>query len=168
MAETSEPVMENLIGIRAKNFSENFLISINSVQLSCSVVSDSLQPCGLLHARPPCPSPTHGVYSNSCPLSWWCHPAISSSVVPFSSWPQSLPTRFIFYYSFNFISIYSATAFQDTAFFLPLSRWEDSLFVFWNNNLDRISPSTLFKWSSKIPLQASVFSSVTQRIRTYL
>ena len=45
----------------------------------------------LQHARPPCPSPTPGVYSNSCPLSWWCHPAISSSVVPFSSYPQTLP-----------------------------------------------------------------------------
>jgi len=46
---------------------------------------------GLQHARPPCPSPTPGVYSNSCPLSWWCHPVISPSVVPFSSCPQSLP-----------------------------------------------------------------------------
>ena len=60
-------------------------------QFSCSVVSDSLQPRGLQHTRPPCPSPTPGVYSNSCPLSWWCHPAISSSVVPFSSCLQSFP-----------------------------------------------------------------------------
>jgi len=51
-------------------------------QFSCSVVSDSLQPHGLQHARPPCPSPTPGIYSNSCLLSQWCHPAISSSVVP--------------------------------------------------------------------------------------
>ena len=57
-------------------------------QLS-SVVSDSLQPHGLQHARPPCPSPTPGVYSNSYPLSWWCHPTISSSVIPFSSRLQS-------------------------------------------------------------------------------
>ena len=54
-------------------------------------MSDSLRPHELQHARPPCPSPTPGVYSNSCPSSWWCHPAISSSVVPFSSCPQSLP-----------------------------------------------------------------------------
>ena len=54
-------------------------------------MSDCLQPHGLQHARPPCPSPTTGVYPNSCPLSRWCHPAISSSVVPFSSCPQSLP-----------------------------------------------------------------------------
>ena len=63
----------------------------NSIQLSCSVVSDSLQPHGLQHARPPSPSPTPRVYSNSCPLSWWCHPGISSSVIPFSSRLQSFP-----------------------------------------------------------------------------
>ena len=64
---------------------------LSSVQFSCSVVSDSLQPHELQHTRPPCPSPTPGVYPNSCPSSRWHHPAISSSVVPFSSCPQSLP-----------------------------------------------------------------------------
>ena len=63
----------------------------SSVQFSRSVVSDSLQPHESQHARPPCPSPTPKVHSNSRPLSSWCHPAISSSVVPFSSCPQSLP-----------------------------------------------------------------------------
>ena len=62
-----------------------------SVQFSCSVVSDSLWPYGLQHARPPCPSPTPGVYSNSCPSSRGCHPPISCSVVPFSSHLQSFP-----------------------------------------------------------------------------
>ena len=66
-------------------------IPISSVQLSHSVVSDSVSPHESQHARPPCPSPTPGVYSNSCPSSRWCHPAISSSVLPFSSCPQSLP-----------------------------------------------------------------------------
>ena len=61
----------------------------SSVQFSHSVVSDSLWPHGLQHTRLPCPSPTPGVYSNSCPSNWWCHPAISSSVVPFSSCLQS-------------------------------------------------------------------------------
>ena len=61
-----------------------------SVQFSCSVVSDSLWSHDLQHAGPPCPSPTPGVHPNSCPLSRWCHPAISSSVIPFSSCPQSL------------------------------------------------------------------------------
>ena len=60
-------------------------------QFSRSVVSDSLRPHELQHARPPCPSPSPGVHSNSRPSSRWCHPAISSSVVPFSSCPQSLP-----------------------------------------------------------------------------
>ena len=66
-------------------------IKFCSVQFSHSVVSDSLRPHESQHVRPPCPSPTPGVYSNSCPWSWWCHPAISSSVIPFSSCPQSLP-----------------------------------------------------------------------------
>ena len=60
-------------------------------QFSCSVVSDSLRPHEPQHTRPPWPSPTPRVHPNPCPLSRWCHPAISSSVVPFSSCPQSLP-----------------------------------------------------------------------------
>ena len=64
---------------------------LSSVQFSLSVVSDSLRPHESQHTRRPCPSPTPGVHSHSCPLSPWCHPAISSSVVPFSSCPQSLP-----------------------------------------------------------------------------
>jgi len=67
------------------------LFGLSSIQFSCSVVSDSLWPHELQHARPPCPSPTSGVHPNSCASSWWCHPPISSSVVPFSSCPQSLP-----------------------------------------------------------------------------
>ena len=74
-----------------KHFSFTDLYIISSVQFSCSVVSDSLRPHESQHARPPCPSPTPGVHSDSCPLSQWCHPAISSSVVPLSSCPQSLP-----------------------------------------------------------------------------
>ena len=62
-----------------------------SVQFSHSVIFNSLLPHGLQHARPPCPSPTPRVHSNSRPSSQWCHPAISSSVIPFSSCPQSLP-----------------------------------------------------------------------------
>ena len=64
---------------------------IISVQFSHSVMSDSLWPHELQHARPPCPSPTPGVHSNSCPSSRWGHPVISSSVIPFSSCPHSLP-----------------------------------------------------------------------------
>ena len=83
-----------------------------SVQFSCSVMSDSLQPHESQHTRPPCPSPTPRVYPNSHPSGWWCHPAISSSVSPFSSCPQSLPASGSFpvslplrwpkYWSFSF------------------------------------------------------------------
>ena len=73
------------------------------VQFSHSVMSDSLQPHESQHPRPPCPSPTPGIYSNSCPLSWWCHPTISSSVVPFSC-PQSFPVSGSFQMSQLFTS----------------------------------------------------------------
>ena len=66
-------------------------LQVSSVQFSRSVVSDSQRPHEPQHARPPCPSPTFGVHSNSCPYSQWCHPAISSSIIPFSFCPQSLP-----------------------------------------------------------------------------
>ena len=75
----------------------------SSVQFSCSVVSDSLWPHELQHARPPCPSPTPRVYPNSCPLSQWCHPAISSSDIPFSC-PQSFPASGSFQMSQLFTS----------------------------------------------------------------
>ena len=79
------------------------IIILSSVQFSCSVVSDSLWPHGLQHARPPFPSPTPRVYSNSCPLSRWCHPTVSSSVIPFS-WLQSFPTSRSFQMSQFFTS----------------------------------------------------------------
>ena len=76
-----------------RHFWTDFIIAseFSSIQLSCSVMSDSLQPHELQHTRPPCPSPTPGVHSDSRPSSQWCHPAISSSVIPFSCCPQSLP-----------------------------------------------------------------------------
>ena len=64
---------------------------VNTILQSGSVMSNSLWPHGLQHARLPCPSPSPGAYSNSCPSHWWCHPTISSSVVPFTSHPQSFP-----------------------------------------------------------------------------
>ena len=75
-----------------------------SVQFSCSVVSNSLRPHEPQHTRPPCPSPTPGVYPNSCPLSRWCHPTISSSVLPFPSCPQSFPASGSFQMSQLFAS----------------------------------------------------------------
>ena len=77
----------------------NFVVqSLSSVQFSRSVVSDSLWPHESQHARPPCPSQTPRVYSNSCPSSRWCHPAISSSVVPFSSCPNSSQHQSLFHW----------------------------------------------------------------------
>ena len=89
------------------------IYQFSSVQFSCSVASSSLWPHESQHARPPCSSPNPGVHSDSCPLSQWCHPAISSSVIPFSSCPQSLPAsvfsnestlhmRWSKYWSFSF------------------------------------------------------------------
>jgi len=77
---------------------ELFIVTLGhlSVQCSCSVMSDCLQPHGLQHARFPCPSPTPSACSNSCPLSGWCHPAIPSSVVPFSSCLQYFPASGLF------------------------------------------------------------------------
>ena len=77
---------------------------VSSVQFSSSVVSESLRPCELQHARPPCPSPTSGVYPNSCPLSQWCHPTTSSSAVPISSHLQSFPASGSFQMSQLFTS----------------------------------------------------------------
>ena len=79
-------------------------VKLSSVQFSRSVMSNSLQPQGLQHARPPCPSTTPRVYSNSCLLSWWCHPTISFSVIPFSSCLQSFPASMSFLVSQFFTS----------------------------------------------------------------
>ena len=77
---------------------------LSLVQFSHSVMSNSLQPHGLQHARPPYPSPTPGIYSNSCPLSWWCHPTISSSIITFSSHLQYFPASGSFQMSQSFPS----------------------------------------------------------------
>ena len=79
-------------------------VQFSSVQFSHSVMSDSLQPHELQHTKPPCPSPTPRAYPHSCPLSWWCPPTISSSVVPFSSCPQSCPASGSFQMSQLFTS----------------------------------------------------------------
>ena len=92
-----------------------------SVQFSCSVLCDSLRPHGLQHARPPCPSPTPGAYSNSCPLSWWCHPTISSSVIPFSSCPQSFPASGSFPMNQLFISGGQSIGVSASASVLPMN-----------------------------------------------
>ena len=91
--------------ISTHGFKKNFLNLFSSVQFSRSVVSDSLRPHWPQHARSPCPSPTPGVHPNPCPLSRWCHPTISSSVIPFSSCPQSFPVSGSFQMSQLFESV---------------------------------------------------------------
>ena len=92
-----------------------------SVQFIRSVVSDSLWPYELQHTRPPCPSPTPRVYSNSCPSSQWCHPTISSSVIPFSSCPQSLPASGCFPMSQVFTWSGQSTGVSASASVLPMN-----------------------------------------------
>ena len=92
-----------------------------SVQFNRSVVSDSLWPLGLKHPRPPCPSPSPGVYSNSCPWNQWCHPTISSSVVPFSSRPKSFPASGSFQMSQSFTSGGQSIGVSASASVLPIN-----------------------------------------------
>ena len=97
-----------MIKLDAVTYSSQKCVLRNTVQFNRSVMSNSLRPHRLQHARPPCPSLTPGVYSNSCPLSLWCHPIILSSVVPFFSCLQSFPASGSFrirwqkYWSFSF------------------------------------------------------------------
>ena len=98
------------------------LISYSSIfQISCSVVSDSSRPHEPKHARPPCPSPTPGIYPNSCPLSRWCHLTISSSVIPFSSCLQSFPTSASFQMSQLFTSGGQNIGVSASTSFLPMN-----------------------------------------------
>ena len=108
-------------------------ISFSSVKFSPSVVSDSLHPHESQHARPPCPSPTPGVHRDSCPLSPWCHPAISSSVVPFSSCSQSLPTSESFPISQLFAWCDHSTGVSASASFPPKKSqgWSPSEWTGW-------------------------------------
>ena len=109
--------------IRDLQKSETMLLfSLNPlVQFSHSVMSDSLQPHGLQHTRLPCPSPTPRAYSNSRPSSWWCHPTISSSVIPFSSCPQSFPASGSFPISQFFTSGGQSIGVSASASTLPMN-----------------------------------------------
>ena len=133
----------NLVNIHHHQFS--------SVQFSRSVMFDSLQPHESQHARPPCPSPTPGVHSNSCPSSRWCHPAISSSVVPFSSCPQSLPASESFPMSQLFAQGGQSTGVSALASFLPKKSqgWSPLEWTGWislqSKGLSRVSPTPQFK-----------------------
>ena len=129
------------------------LICFSSVQFSPSVVSDSLRPHASQHARPPCPSPTPRILSNSCPSSRWCHLAISSSVVPFSSCPQSLLASESFLMSQLFTWGGQSIRVSALALVLPKKDW---------------SP---LEWSDWIALQSKglsrVFSNTTVQKHQY-
>ena len=121
----------------------------SSVQFSHSVVSHSLRPPELQHARPPCPSPTPGVYPHSWPSSRWCHPAISSSVIPFSSCPQALPASGSFPMSQLFASGGQSIGVSASALVLPMNSQD------W-------SPLEWTGWISLLSKGLSrVFSSIT-------
>ena len=121
---------------------------ISSVQFSRSVMSDSLRPLELQHARPPCPSPTAGVYPNPCPLSRWCYPTISSSVVPFSSCPQSFPVSGSFPMSQLFASGGQSIGVSASASVLPMNTqdWSPLGWTGWislqSNGLSRVYSNT--------------------------
>ena len=125
------------------------VIPFSSVQFSRSVMSDSWPPHESQHARPPCPSPTPRVHPNSCPSSRWCHPAISSSGIPFSSCPQSLPASESFPMSQLFSRVGQSTGVSALASVLPM-------------NTQAWSP---LEWTGYISLQSKglsrVFSNTT-------
>jgi len=107
--------------------------SMSVSQFRPSVVSDSLWPHKLQHARPPCPSPTPGVHPNPCPLSPWCHPAISFSIVPFFSCPQSLPASGSFQMSQHFASGSQSIGVLASTSVLPMNTqdWSPSGWTGW-------------------------------------
>ena len=131
-----------------KQTSSFILKTISSVQFSRSVMSDSLQPHESQHARPPCPSSTPRVHPDSRPLSQWCHPAISSSVLPLSSCSQSLPASESFPMSQLFTSGGQSTGVSALASFLPKKSqdWSPSQWTGWislqSKGLSRVFSNT--------------------------
>ena len=130
--------------------SSNLCLILSSVQFSHSVLSDSLRSHESQHARPPCPSPIPGVYSNSCPLNRWCHPATSSSVGPFSSCPQSLPASGPFLMSQLFAWGGQSIAVSASASVLPMNTQDwSSGWTGWislqSKGLSKSSPTPQFK-----------------------
>ena len=144
----------------------------SSIQFGHSVVSDSLRPYESQHTRPPCPSPTPGVHSNSHPSSRWCHPAISSSVVPFSSCPQSLPASESFPMSQLFTWDCQSTGVSALASFLPknIQDWSPLEWTGWISlqpkGLSRVFPNTIDEKHQFFSTQLS--SQSNSHIHTWL
>ena len=158
-------------GNKTRKKNKLFFAFFSSVQFSCSVVSNSLGPHESQHARPPCPSPTPGDHSNSRPSSWWCHPAISSSVVPFSYWPQSLPASESFPMSQLFTWGSQSTGVSALASFLPKntqdwSPWEWTCWIsLQSKGLSRVFSNTTVQRHQFFGAQAS--SQSNSHIRTW-
>ena len=148
------------------------ILQFSSVQFSCSVMSDSLWPHESQHARPPCPSPTPWDYSNSCPSSWWCHPTISSSVVPFSSCPQSLPASDSFPMSQIFVWGSQSTGVSALASVLPMNAqdWSPLEWTGWislrSKGLSRVFSNTTVQKHQFFSTQLS--SQSNSHIHTWL
>ena len=138
---------------------------ISSIQFNCSVMFDSMRPHGLQHARPPCPLPTPGAYSNSCPSSQWCHPNISSSVIPFSSCFQSVlasrsfPRSQFFASGGNSIGVSASTSvlLMNIQDWFPLG-WTGWLFLK-SNGLSRVFSSTIIQKHQFFSAQFSLWSN---------
>ena len=135
-----------------------FLVGNVSVQFSHSVVSNSLWPHEPQHARPPCPSPTPGVHSDSRPLSQWCHPAISSSVVPFFSCPQSLPAS----ESFPMSQLFAGQKNSQTAF---LNIYTVRSFIY---EVFNISKHLNITFNGSLILLASCLMSISKSSKRYM
>ena len=135
-------------------------------------MSNSLQHHGLQHARPPCPSPTPGVYSNSCPLSRWCHPTISSSVIPFSSSLQSFPASGTFQMNQFFSSCVQSVGYSASTSVLPMNI-QDGFPLGWtgwiswqSEGLSRVFSNTTIKKHQFFGAQPSLWSNSHSYVTT--
>ena len=139
---------------------------------SCSVVSDSLQAHGLQHNRLPCPSPSPGACSNSSPLSWWCHATISSSVVPYSSCPQSFPASGSFPMSRLFASGGQSIGASASVLPMNIQSWFPlgltSLISLLSKGLSRVFSSTTFQKRQFFSTQSSLWSTHGPDIHIWL
>ena len=144
-----------------------------TVQFSCSVMSDPLWPHRLQHTRPPCSSPTPGVNSNSCPLSRWCHPTISSSVIPFSSRLQSFPASGSCQMSQFFTSGGQSTGVSASASVFPMNiqDWFPLGWTGWislqSKGVSRVFPNTTVQKYQFFSTQLSLYSPTLTSIHDY-
>ena len=151
----------------SQSLSSSFLHSLqfSSVQFSHSVMSNSLRPHEPEHTRLPCTSPTPGVYPNSCPLIWWCHLTISSSVIPFSSCPQSFPTSGSFQVSQLSASCGQNTGVSSSTSVLPMNTqgWSPLGWAGWislqSKGLSRVFSNTTVQKHQFFGAQLSLYSN---------